>query len=372
MASKSQGDLLVLVIVYHVVHNGKSVSVNKNTENAEEKMVFRPWLACVARGLIGAKMLTAGAMMFCVALGVQFSHAQNFPARPVRVVVPYPPGGPNDIVARIAAQRLPDIWQQPAVVDNRTGAGGNIGMALVARSAPDGYTVCVVSTAFVVNPSLYARAGYDPIKDFVAVTHAASSALLAFAHPALPARNMAELAKLAKTRLLNYASPSSGTTGHLGGELFNMIAGISMQHIPYKGAALALTDVMAGQVQVGITALPPAVPHVKSGALKGLGVTRLKREASLPDVPTVAEVGFPGYDVDNMIGVIAPAGTAPAVVAQLQAGFYKAIQAQQSREKLVAIGFEPIAGSPTAFSAYIKSEMKKWGDVIKASGAKID
>lgn len=363
-----QCELQVLVIVYHVVHNGKSVDVNKKRAMQREKTVFNQVLASIAQRPTRAKGLIAGAMMLCVAL----SHAQNFPTRPVRVVVPYPPGGPNDIVARIAAQRLPDIWQHAAVVDNRSGAGGNIGMELVARSAPDGYTVCVVSTAFVVNPNLYTRAGYDPVKDFVAVTHAASSALLAFAHPALPVRNMAELAKLAKTRPLNYASPSAGTTGHLGGELFNLMAGTTMQHIPYKGAAFALTDVMAGQVQIGITALPPAVPHVKSGALRGLGVTRLKREASLPDVPTVAEVGFPGYDVDNMIGIIAPAGTTPAVVAQLQAGFAKAIHAQQSRDKLVAIGFEPIAGTPAEFSAYIKSEMKKWSNVIKVSGAKIE
>ena len=304
--------------------------------------------------------------------GAALSSAQTFPMRPVRIVVPYPPGGPNDIVARIAAQRLLDIWQQATVVDNRSGAGGNIGMELVAKSSPDGYTVCVVSTAFVVNPSLYSRAGYDPIKDFVPVTHAASSALLAFAHPSLPVRNMAELAKLAKTRPLNYASPSAGTTGHLGGELFNMMAGITMQHIPYKGAALAITDVIAGQVQVGVTALPPVVPHVKSGALKALGVTRLKRETSLPDVPTVAEVGFPGYDVDNMIGIIAPAGTLLSVVSQLQAGFAKAINAPQSRDKLIAIGFEPIASSSADFSVYLRSEMKKWVNVIKISGAKIE
>lgn len=362
-----------MVIVYHVVHNGKSRTGKqkgwKGMILGERRLVC--W-ALLRRGIGSGISIFRAALAGALLVGSAVSAAQTFPIRPVRVVVPYPPGGPNDIVARIAAQRLPEIWQQTVVVDNRSGAGGNIGMELVAKSSPDGYTVCVVSTAFVVNPTLYSRAGYDPIRDFVPVTHAASSALIAFAHPSLPVRNMAELAKLAKTRSLNYASPSAGTTGHLGGELFNMMAGTTIQHIPYKGAALAITDVIAGQVQVGITALPPVVPHVKSGALKALGVTRLKREMSLPDVPTVAEVGFPGYDVDNMIGILAPAGTSPSVTALLQAGFAKAIHAPQSRDKLIAIGFEPIAGPSVDFSVYIKSEIKKWINVIKVSGAKIE
>jgi len=298
--------------------------------------------------------------------------AERYPAKPVRIIVAFSAGGPNDVIARVIAQKLTDAWGTQVIVDNRPGAGGNIGTQLVARSAPDGYTLGLVSTAFVVNPSLYAAAGYDALKDFAPVTLAAVSPVIIVAHPSFPARSIAELVELAKRTPLNYASPGAGTTGHLGGELFNTVAGINIQHIPYKGAAPAVNDLLGGQVKLGFTAVPPAAPHVKAGRLRAIAVTTAKRTASLPEVPTVVESGFANYEVDNMYGVIAPAGTPRAVIEQLNREIVRIVKDSDVKARLEELGFDPVGNDTAAFARYLKSESEKWAEVVKQSGARVE
>lgn len=298
--------------------------------------------------------------------------ADSYPTKPVRIVVPFAAGGPNDFIARVIGQKLTETWGHPVIVDNRAGAGGNIGTQLVAKAPPDGYTLALVSTAFVVNPSLYSASGYDPFKDFEAVTLAAVSPVIIVAHPSFPARDVRELVQLAKQKPLNYASPGTGTTGHLGGELFNTLAGTSMQHVPYKGAGPAVTDLLGGSIQLGFTAVPPAAPHIKAGRLKAIAVTTRSRTASLPDVPTVMEAGFPGYEVDNMYGVIAPRGTPRAIVARVNREIARIVQAPDVRERLTSQGFDPVGNTPDAFGKYLRSESAKWAKVVKQSGARVD
>jgi tripartite-type tricarboxylate transporter receptor subunit TctC len=298
--------------------------------------------------------------------------AERYPSKPVRIIVPFPAGGPNDVIARVIAQKLTDAWGTNVIVDNRAGAGGNIGTELVAKAAADGHTLGLVSTAFVVNPSLYASAGYDALKDFAPVTLAAVSPVIIVAHPSLPARDVPELIQLAKKTSLNYASPGAGTTGHLGGELFNTVAGIKMLHVPYKGAAPAVADLLGAQVKLGFTAVPPAAPHVKAAWLRAIAVTTAKRTASLPDVPTVAESGFANYEVDNMYGVIAPAGTPRVVIEQLNREIARIVKAPDVKERLERLGFDPVGNDPEAFGRYLRAESAKWGKVIKQSGARVE
>lgn len=298
--------------------------------------------------------------------------ADSYPTKPVRIIVPFAAGGPNDFIARVIGQKLAETWGHPVVVDNRAGAGGNIGTQLTAKAAPDGYTLALVSTAFVVNPSLYRAPGYDPFKDFEAVTLAAVSPVIIVAHPSFPARDVRELVQLAKQKPLNYASPGTGTTGHLGGELFNTLMGTSMQHVPYKGAGPAVTDLLGGLMQFGFVAVPPAAPHIKAGRLKAIAVTTRSRTASLPTVPTVAESGFPGYEVDNMYGVIAPRGTPRAIVTQANREIVRIVHAPDVKEQLTGQGFDPVGNTPDAFEKYLHSESAKWAKVVKQSGARVD
>lgn len=314
-------------------------------------------------------MVAALTAVYAVSAGA----AEKFPGKPVRIIVPFAAGGPNDFVSRLFGQRLSDIWDQPVVVDNRAGAGGNIGAELAKRSAPDGYTLVLHSTAFVVNPSLYRKVPYDVFKDFAPVTLAATSALIFVAHPSLPARSMRDVVALAKSSpSFNYASPGTGTLGHLGAELFSSMAGIKMQHIPYKGAAPAVIDLLGGQVKFGMPAVPPVVPHLRTGKLVGLGVTSLQRLALLPEVPTVVESGYPGYRVDNMYGVLAPAGTPAARIRELNSAIVKVLAVPEIREKLSAQGFDVVGNSPQEFASFLKVEFDKWGKAVKESGAKVD
>lgn len=297
--------------------------------------------------------------------------AEGYPTKPIRIVVPFAAGGPNDFIARVIGQKLTEVWGQQVVVDNRAGAGGNIGAQLVAKAPADGYTLALHSTAFVVNSSLYTAPGYD-LKDFEAVTLAAVSPVIIVAHPSFPAGNVQELVQLAKQRPLNYASPGTGTTGHLGGELFNTLAGTKMQHVPYKGAGPAVADLLGGQIQLGFTAVPPAAPHIKAGKLKAIAVTTKTRTASLPEVPTVAESGFPGYEVDNMYAVVAPRGTPRATVDRISREIARIVQAPDVKERLTGQGFDPVGMTPAAFEKYLRTEFGKWAKVVKQSGARVD
>lgn len=312
-------------------------------------------------------MAVAGALVPCPG-----SAAERYPSRPIRIIVPFSAGGPNDVIARIIAQKLTDAWSTNVIVDNRPGAGGNIGTELIARAAPDGHTLGLVSTAFVVNPSLYASVGYDPLKDFAPVILAAVSPVIIVAHPSLPARSVSELVQLAKKTPLVYASPGAGTTGHLGGELFSTIAGINMQHVPYKGAAPAVTDLLGGQVKLGFTAVPPAAPHVKAGRLRAIAVTTGRRTASLPDVPTVAESGYPNYEVDNMYGVIATAGAPRQAIERLNREIARIVNAPDVKGRLEGLGFDPVGSGIETFAQYLRSESVKWAKVVKQSGARVE
>ncbi len=298
--------------------------------------------------------------------------ADSYPSKPVRIIVPFAAGGPNDFIARVIGQKLAETWGYPIVVDNRAGAGGNIGTQLAAKAPPDGYTLALVSTAFVVNPSLFRAPGYDPFRDFEAVTLAAVSPVIIVANPSFPAHDVRELVQLAKQKEINYASPGTGTTGHLGGELFNALAGTSMQHVPYKGAGPAVTDLLGGSIQLGFVAVPPAAPHIKAGKLKAIAVTTRSRTASLPAVPTVAEAGFPDYEVDNMYGVIAPHGTLRAIVTRINREIVRVVHAPDVKERLSSQGFDPVGNTPDEFVKYLRSESAKWAKVVKQSGARVD
>lgn len=297
---------------------------------------------------------------------------QGFPVRPVRIVVPFAAGGPADFVARILSQKLSETWGQSVVIDNRGGAGGNIGTELVAKAAPDGYTVLLTSSVFICNPSLYQKTGYDPFKDFAPVTLIGVSGVIVVRHPSYPAKSMQDIAQLAKSSSVNYASPGIGTAGHLAAELFRTYAKVGMQQVPFKGAAPAIGAMLGGEVRLGFMAVPPAVPHVKSGRLAAVAVTSPKRLAELPDVPTVAESGYPGFQVDNMYGLLVPRAASASIVKKLNADAVRVLKQPDVASRLAADTFEVVANTPEEFSRYLKAEYVKWAKVVKETGARVD
>src|SRR4051812_6122033 len=284
-----------------------------------------------------------------------------YPVKPIRFIVGFTPGGTSDVVARLLALKLAQTWTQPLVVDNRPGAGGNLANEIVARSVPDGYTLLCASSSFSIIPSLNRELSYDPRKDFSPVTLASSAPYMLVLHPAVPAQTVKDLIALANAQpgKLNYASAGSGSTLHLAGELFKSLAGVDIVHVPYKGAT-GITDLIAGAVQLSFAGLPQTLPHVKAGRLKGLAVTTLRRAAALPELPTIAEAGVPGYDVDPWYGVIAPAGTPRAIVERLNVAFARALAAPDIKEKFMLQGIEPRASTPGEFAALIDKEIAKW------------
>lgn len=297
-----------------------------------------------------------------------------YPARPVRMIVPFAPGGPTDVIARIIAQKLTEAWAQQVVVDNRAGAGGNIGMGLASHAAPDGYTILFVSSSFVVNPSLYASIPYHPYKSFAPVTNSAASPNVFTVHPSVPAKSMQDLVALAKSypKKYNVATPGVGTTPDLSAELFKMTAGVNIGRIPYGGAGPAVASVVGNQVQIGCTALPPTTPHIQAGRLRALALTSAKRSSALPDVPTMAEAGFKGQEADTLQAVLLPAGTAKAIVTKLHADIVKILAQPDVKERVAGLGFDIVANTPEQFAAQIKVEIAKWEKVIRAAGLKVD
>lgn len=300
--------------------------------------------------------------------------AQSYPDKAVKIVVPYPPGGPTDIVARLVALKLSEQMGQPFLIENKAGGGGNPGAEFVARSAPDGYTLVVATTAHAINPSLFSKLNYQLLKDFAPISQLTSGPLVIVANPALAANNLPELIALAKSKSggLNYASSGNGQSTHLSAELFNAMAGVKMVHIPYKGSAPALTDVMGGQADLMFDTMLSAMPHVKGGKLKALAVTSAQRSPAAPELPTVAESGLPGYEAIAWNGLLAPAGTSKAVVARLSAEIKKVLEQPDVRQRIEAQGFTPSASAPEVFGNFMKSEVEKWAKVVQLSGAKVD
>ncbi len=301
--------------------------------------------------------------------------AQSYPNKPIRYIVPFPPGGTTDILGRIVAQKLQEAWAQAVVVENRPGAGGAVGAEMAAKSPADGYTIMggTIST-HAINASVYAKLPYDPVKDFAAVTQLAQQPNMIVVHPSVPANNIAELIQLLKANpeKYTYSTAGNGTSTHLAGELFKSMSGTKMQHVPYKGSAPAIADAVGGQVSMSFDNISSAYPPVKSGRLRALAVTTAKRSAIAPEVPTVAESGLPGYELGSWHGVFAPAGTPHDVLQKLNAAIVKGINAPDVKERLAALGVEPIGSSVEHFAAFVRAEVPKWAKVVKESGAKVE
>jgi tripartite-type tricarboxylate transporter receptor subunit TctC len=308
---------------------------------------------------------------FCSALLASVAAAQQYPSRPIRFIVPFTAGGGGDIIIREIAQRLTARLGQSVVVDNRAGAGGGLGTELAARSQPDGYTLLMANVApMAINVSVYRKLPYDPARDFAPITLLASFPNVLVVHPALAARNVGELVALARARpgQLTYASAGSGSTTHLAAEFFRSQAQIDLIHVPYKGGGAALIDLVAGQVSMYFGSMPAALPHIRSNRLRALGITSLARSAAAPDIPTVAEMGFPGFEAVTWIGAVAPAGVARTIVTRLNIELADIVRTPELREKLLGQGAEPLTDTPEHFAAYIKSEIKKWASVVKLAG----
>ena len=319
-----------------------------------------------------SRMLVALAFAGLAPAQVQ-AQAQAYPSKPIRFVIPFAPAGPADMIGRIAGQKLSEIVGQPVIIDNRGGAGGNVGAAVVAKSAPDGYTLLLTTSAFAVNVTLAPNGGYDAERDLIPVGVVAKQANLIFVHPSIAAKTLAELLALARTTKLSYATPGSGTTPHLTAEnLFNLSSRLDMTAIHYRGAGPAITAVVAGEPMVGAGALSTPLPFVKSGRLRALAISSAARVASLPDVPTFAEAGFPGVTDETWIGVFAPTGTPPAIVQRLSDAINQMLQTTDMRERLAAIAFEPVGGTPRQFGDYVKTEIVKWGKVVREGNIKPD
>ena len=300
--------------------------------------------------------------------------AADYPARPVRIVVPYPAGGPVDITARAIGPRLSAAVGQPVVIDNRGGAGSILGSDLVAKSAPDGYTLLLCTTANAINASLIPRLPYDMVKDFAPITMVAIITSVVVVHPSVAANSVKELIATAKARpgQLSYASTGNGTPTHLAGELFKSMAGVDIVHVPYKGAAPAVVDLISGQVQLSLISAPGVVPHIKAGRLRALAVTNAKRSALLPELPTMSEAALPGFESEGWHGLFAPARTPRAIVDLLYREVAAILRSPETSSYLLQSGAEPIGMPPGEFAVKLRSEIEKWGKVVKAAGMKVD
>ncbi|OGA80089.1 MAG: ABC transporter substrate-binding protein [Betaproteobacteria bacterium RIFCSPLOWO2_12_FULL_65_14] len=301
--------------------------------------------------------------------------AQGYPNKPLSLIVPFPPGASTDIASRAIALELAKLLGQPVVVENRGGAGGNIGGEAAARSAPDGYTLFMTTNNIhSMNPLLYSKMSYDPNKDFAPVAPLLLTSLVLVQHPSMKANSVQELMALAKASpgKMTMGSAGSGTINHLTGEMFKLLAGVDLLHIPYKGGAPALTDLIGGQVNMMFSSVPLAMPHIKSGKLRALATTGAKRAEALPDLTTIAEAGLPGFEATVWFGVLVPKGTPRDIIQRLNAALIKAANAPAFRERTFAAGFEVIPGSPERLAEMIKADVARWAPVVKASGAKID
>ena len=303
------------------------------------------------------------------------AQAPAYPAKPVRLLVGFPAGGSTDLLARTLAPKLTQALGQAVIVENRPGAGGNIAGEITAKAPPDGYTLFLTTVAsHAINPHLYSKMPYDPVRDFTPVTLAASYPLLLVAYPGAGIGSVAELLRLAKARpgALFFASSGNGSPGHLSGELFKSLGGVNLTHVPYKGGAPSTTAVLAGEAQITFATMPAVLPQVKAGKLLGIAVTTAQRSAAAPDIPTIAEAGLPGYDVNSWAGVGGPAGLPREIVTRLHAELAKALNSAEIKERLAAEGATPVANSPEQVAAFINDELAKWGKTAREANAKIE
>ena len=294
--------------------------------------------------------------------------AQGYPAKAVRVIVPYAPGGGSDVISRILAQRMAENLGRQFVIDNRAGANGIIGTEMAAQAPADGYTLLYVSSPHAVNPSLYRKLPFDTLKDLAPISEIASSPSILVVHPSLPARTVRELISLGRARpgQIDYASGGSGGSPHLATELFKKMAGINLTHVPYRGAGPALTDVLAGQVQVMFANSAPALPHIQAGRLRALGISSTKRSAIAPEIPTITESGVPGYEAVTIFGLLAPANTPRAIIDLLNAAVHKAMRTPEVGESMKTLGADVVLTTPEEFGRVIEAEMKRWGELVRA------
>jgi len=318
-----------------------------------------------------AALLSGGAFAQANSTG----SGQGWPAKPIRIVVPFPPGGGTDIIARETSQRVAAVTGWTFVIDNKPGAGGNLGVDSVAKSPADGYTLVLGQTSnLAINPTLYSKLPYDPQKDLVPIVLLANAPLVMATGVGTPYKSVADVVKAAKAKpgQINFASPGNGTVAHLTSELFQKAAGVKTQHVPYKGAAQAMTDVLSGNVELYMSSVPTLLAQIKQGKLRALAVTSAKRVDDLPDVPTINESGYKGFDAVTWFGLLAPTGTPKGIVARLNAEFNKALKLPELNKRLGDEGADPAGGTPEQFAALIKDEIPRWGKVVKESGAKVD
>jgi tripartite-type tricarboxylate transporter receptor subunit TctC len=317
----------------------------------------------IINNFLGIALLAAGA-----------SIAQGYPAKPIRVVVPLAAGGPGDVLARAAGQKLAEQVGQPVIIDNRPGANTNVGTEFVAKAPPDGYTLLCTANPFTTNPALYPRLPYDPIRDFAPITSIGLTPLILVVHPSLPVKSVKELIALAKVRpgQLLYGSAGNGSGLHLAGEMLNNAAQIKLVHVPYKGVTNAFSDLLGGQISIMFPGAPIALPQVKAGKLRALGTTGDKRTAAAPELAPIHESGLPGYEVSVWYGMLAPAGTPASAITRLHAEISKIVQLADIKERWAALGADPFYTTPVEFAAFLKADVVKWAKVVKASGAKID
>jgi tripartite-type tricarboxylate transporter receptor subunit TctC len=326
------------------------------------------------------RTVTARGFVFCASLAIAALFAapgraaDNYPDHKVRVIVPFAAGGPTDVIGRMVAERLSDAWGQQLYVENMPGAGGNIGVEAAGRAAPDGYTIVVVSTGFIINPSMYSKIGYDPVKDFTPISLVAASPNVVTVHPSVPAKDLKELIALIKANpgKYSFAQPATGSTPHLAGELFKQTYNLDLVTVPFNGAPLAVNSTLGNHTPIAFTALPPAMGNVKDGSLRGVAILAKERLTALPDLPTNVEEGVPGLESDTLTGILAPAGTPKAIIDKWNAAIVKMAADPETRKKLDTLGFVPVANSPDQFAERIKAEMARWDKVVKAAGIHVD
>jgi tripartite-type tricarboxylate transporter receptor subunit TctC len=327
-----------------------------------------------------ARFCAFGASVFGASLAIGLSlvapsrAADTYPDHKVRMIVPFAAGGPTDVIGRMVAEQLSNAWGAQLYVENMPGAGGNLGVETAGRAAPDGYTILVVSTGFIINPSMYSKIGYDPVKDFATISLVAASPNVVTAHPSLPAKNLEELIDLIKANpgKYSYAQPATGSTPHLAGELFKQTYNLDLVTVPFNGAPLAINSALGNHTPIAFTALPPAIGNIKDGSLRGIAVLAKQRVAALPDLPTNVEEDVPGLESDTLTGIVAPAGTPPAIIEKWNAAIVKMAADPAIKKKLDTLGFVPVANSPSEFAERIKSEMARWDKVVKTAGIHVD